>query len=341
MACLYLFLSLITLVITTRADKPCSAFSVNGSYASTFSFYRFYDFRNASISTPSLSAEYWPTEKSNSPSLILSKSTNDSSWADDWTVRLKYKGAAAEGLAALHYIPQNVFMARRDEEAHLTLNTSRLANNTQQSGEVFFNKAKVDAISLRVSARVYGDSGAVAGFFIYHNDTQESDIEVLTRDGDSRVHFSNQPTTNAKDEAIAGAAFNESLPSRASCQDWTVYRLDWLPDHEVSIWYVNGQALKQTRTNVPKFSGTIFLDMWSNGGSWSGRMAVGNKATLEVQWIEMAFNASSAVENVPDNGATCTIDKALGNPVEASGTRNGPRLGVWVVLVAAAAWMMV
>ncbi|KAK7416879.1 hypothetical protein QQX98_004937 [Neonectria punicea] len=129
--------------------------------------------------------------------------------------------------------------------SYLSLNTTRLRNNTQLGGEIFYHEADVTGISLRVSARVSGGPGAVAGFFMYHNDTQESDVEILTRDGTTRVHFSNQPTADARDYQIPGATFNESLPYKPS-HDWTVYRLDWLPHDSTNVWYVDGKVLAST-----------------------------------------------------------------------------------------------
>ncbi|KAF7555360.1 hypothetical protein G7Z17_g2229 [Cylindrodendrum hubeiense] len=279
----------------------------------------------------------WPGGRDESSSLVSNKTTNDSSWVDDWTVRVKYTGAAANGLTGLNYIPRKVYMGGEEGAAYLSLNTRRLDNNTQLGGEIFYNKADVDAVSFRVSARVSGSSGAVAGFFTYHNDTQESDIEILTKDGDRTVHFSNQPTAYDNDTIISGATFSNSLPGSVSTSNWAVYRLDWLPHLDMSVWYVNGQQLRKTQINVPQMSSTVFIDMWSNSGSWSGNMAEGGQATLEIQWIEMAFNASATAKGVPNDGVVCTIDEEIGAPVEASGSRVSLTMGV-LVMLGAAAW---
>lgn len=110
----YLFWGLLGLLIpTVRADdKPCSAFTVNGSYPATFSFYRFYDFRNASTSDTTMSTGRWPADRDESSTLVSNKTTNDSSWDDDWTVRVHYRGIAAKGLTELHYIPSMVSMGQ-------------------------------------------------------------------------------------------------------------------------------------------------------------------------------------------------------------------------------------
>jgi beta-glucanase (GH16 family) len=192
----------------------------------------------------------------------------------------------------------------------LALNTSLLSNGTQFGGEIFWRPADLDAVSMRVSARITGNSGAVAGFFTYHNDTQESDIEVLTRDGGSSVHVTNQPTLDGNDQPIAGATFNESMPWFKTVDQFSVYRLDWFPDIGVSAWYVDGAILKTSEVNVPFEASTLMIDMWSNGGSWSGDMQVWGQAKLEIQWIELAFNASTLKPlGVPKKkGIVCQID---------------------------------
>lgn len=191
----------------------------------------------------------------------------------------------------------------------LALNTSLLSNGTQFAGEIFWRPADMDAVSMRVSARITGDSGAVAGFFTYHNDTQESDIEVLTRDGGSSVHVTNQPTLDGNDQPIADSTFNESMPWLKTVDEFSVYRLDWFPNIGVSAWYVDGAMLKSSEVNVPFEASTLMIDMWSNGGSWSGDMQVWGEAKLEIQWIELAFNASTLKPlGVPKKGIVCQID---------------------------------
>ena len=222
---------------------------------------------------------------------------------------------------------------------YLTLNTTRLDNATQQGGEIYFMPAKVSALSLRLSARVTGAPGAVAGFFTYANDTQETDIEVLTRDGGHAVRLSNQPSTDAN------SSFRLGMPGGASSADWAVYRLDWLPRRALSQWFVDGARLAATTTNVPREPSTVFIDIWGNDGPWSGKMAVGGQALLDIQWIEMAFNASLAPEERPADGVLCTIDRHVGRPVDVSSSASsevviGWAIGVWVCAVVTACLLM-
>lgn len=165
-------------------------------------------------------------------------------------------------------------------------------------------------------ARVHGASGAVAGIFTYHNDTEESDIEVLTRDPTTQVHFSNQPTEDLNTGApIPGATFNKTLASSQKTTDWNVYRLDWIPRH--SAWYVNGAQAGNTDVNVPNVASMVILNMWSNGGPFSGVMAPGGEAWLDVQWIELLFNTTTT-PGAGSPGTVCSVESSPGVPVPLS-----------------------
>lgn len=196
-----------------------------------------------------------------------------------------------------------------------------------------YTEQNVTHASIRVLARVNGAAGAVAGFFTYHDDDAESDIEILTRDPDRYVHFSNQPTTGSSRVAIPGSTYNVSIAAHGQRADWNVYRLDWLP--EQCAWYINGVQSATTKVNVPGASSMITLNMWSNGAAWAGNMKEGDEAFLQVQWIEMVFNTSSQAESSLDNSkpVVCTIDKVVGTPTASSlGLRTGGGKG-WTVLL--------
>jgi hypothetical protein len=229
------------------------------------------------------------------------------------------------------------FLDKPEDETQLVLYTDRLRNETQQAGEVYFSEALVDSISLRVYARVSGSSGAVAGFFTYFNDTQESDIEVLTRDEDNRVHFSNQPTENTTTwTAIPGSTHNESRSG--SFRDWTVYRLDWLREQGLTAWYIDGKLVKTSEMNVPVTPSTVYINMWSNGGSFSGRMGYNANATLEVQWIQMAFNASglgSEKDRGSRSGSVCLLEDGKAEPT-SSGVKIMMAFAPWAFVVVTA-----
>jgi beta-glucanase (GH16 family) len=170
---------------------------------------------------------------------------------------------------------------------------------------------------------VNGGSGAVAGFFTYYNDSTESDIEILTRDPGSSVHYSNQPTRDDSGATVLASTWNTSMPAGRRWTDWNIYRLDWLAGE--SAWYLNGKLAASTNVNVPRSPSVVILNMWSNEGTWAGGMAKGEVAELHIQWVEMVFNTSGDVgvssASVPTTtkAVVCSVDELVGTPMVAQG----------------------
>ncbi|KAJ5977981.1 hypothetical protein N7501_001323 [Penicillium viridicatum] len=132
--------------------------------------------------------------------------------------------------------------------------------------------------------------GACAGIFTYHDQTCESDIEILTRDPAYRVHYANQPDYDFDaDREIPGASTIADIP--VPWTTWSTHRLDWLSD--MSRWYVNNQMQDAKSYRVPNLESMIILNLWSNGGLWTGDMRIGDSIYLGIEYIEMIYNRSS------------------------------------------------
>jgi hypothetical protein len=327
----------IVLYIRVVFGEGCTIFSTNGSSASHFEYYRFYDFRNIQTSrseqSTSSEASLFPADRM----------VNNATWTDDWSIRVLSKGAANDHSLPIEYSASNVNIgtltspnptsrtgkltrppvnsteASRDSTTYLALSTKRLPSS-QQAGELEYKLANLSYASIRVLARVRGAPGAVAGIFTYWNDTTESDIEVLTRDPATSVQYSNQPTTVDSGATVQGSTWNVTMPSGTAWTSWNVHRLDWAPGQ--SAWYANGVRMAGTGVNVPRNPSMLILNMWSNGGAWSGAMAVGAVAELQVKWIEVVFNISSEVATASPSTskpAFCSVDKVVGTPIASEG----------------------
>ena len=67
--------------------------------------------------------------------------------------------------------------------------------------------------------------------------------------------------------------------------------------------------------NVPTKPAVLAVNMWSDGGEWSGRMKVGGRATMDVQWIEVVYNTTEGRRDRQGKG--CRVDGGvLGMPEE-------------------------
>ncbi|KAJ6036744.1 hypothetical protein N7540_001023 [Penicillium herquei] len=133
-------------------------------------------------------------------------------------------------------------------------------------------------------------SGACVGIFTYHAKDCESDIEILTSDPSYRVRYANQPDYDPEtDEMIPGAATIADLP--VPWTGWSTHRLDWHTDR--SRWYVNNMLQEEKSYRVPNLQSRLVINLWSDGGAWTGDMKIGDNIYLAIDYIELAYNRSS------------------------------------------------
>ncbi|CAN9419696.1 unnamed protein product [Alternaria alternata] len=263
-----------------------------------YDFYRFYDFRSIpdnidgdAAAASSYGKSYTATESANGQSKIIEAAP----WNSGWNARDWFRPSPKNDTIDMHYKPSRVSI-----------------NGSQLAAELDFSEYNATFASIRMSARIHGASGAIAGFFTYHDDTSESDIEISTGGSADEVHYSNQPTTDPDTGVpIDGATFNVSMEAHQPTSTWNNYRLDWVDGR--SAWYMNGAQSADTEVNVPDKESMIILSLWSNGGTFSGRMDIGQDAWFDVQWVELLFNTSTST-NTDASGTVCSVESSLGSP---------------------------
>lgn len=182
----------------------------------------------------------------------------------------------------------------------LSITTSRGTNGIQTAGELQ-SVFSLNYGSIRFQSRVTGAPGACAGMFLYKDDTHESDFEFLTRDGSSYVHMTNQPG-NENGIPVPGATTNLSLIYPYS--EWTNYRLDWSPG--MTRYFVNGEIVANKTVNVSPLPMYWMMNMWSDGTSWPGVMAVGNSARLDIRWLQIVYNNTNTLP--ADGNVICVVE---------------------------------
>ncbi|KAL2823724.1 concanavalin A-like lectin/glucanase domain-containing protein [Aspergillus cavernicola] len=186
---------------------------------------------------------------------------------------------------------QNVYI-ERDEDGSSTHLVLRAYRNEDfiSSAEVESKVSNIFHASIRVRARVRGDAGACAGIFTYYDDDNESDIEILTRDPTNHIRYTNQPGLDEDGNEIPGASTDAVMGGGAVWTDWNDYRLDWTAD--LSVWYLNGKLAHIKTYGIPSNPSTFILNMWGNGGVWTGDMDIGSAAYLDIEWIEILYNTA-------------------------------------------------
>jgi hypothetical protein len=132
-------------------------------------------------------------------------------------------------------------------------------------------------------------TGACAGIFTFNSTVSESDIEILTSDPPNRVHYANQPDYDfVTDQVVDGASIVKDIP--IPWTSWATHRLDWFPG--ASRWYVNNQLQATNTYGVPDDPSRLIINLWSNGGVWSGNLTVGESVYMGIEFIELAYNVS-------------------------------------------------
>ncbi|RGP67772.1 hypothetical protein FLONG3_8391 [Fusarium longipes] len=281
-------------------DDGCNCYLTNGSNSAYYSQHSFYDFRSLSkyAQVPS------PIRNSSRKADITSDYFKSDTWGSTWSIQdWNNQGSGGVSLSGdatvfMANTPNNIYIQENDDDdatsdTFLSMRTMRMPSF--QSAAEFESVSTYHYISVRMLARVTGGAGACMALFTYLEgeelaDVQEADIEILTRDPKNHIQYTNQPSFTDDGDEIPKATRNATLPKGLKWDDWVVHRLDWTPER--SVWYVQGQEMASIEFQTPKDPAQIILNAWSDGGSWSGNMSLGDAAYMQIQWIDMVYNTT-------------------------------------------------
>jgi hypothetical protein len=289
----------------------CSCYVVNsGSGNEYFQYHRFFDFRNLA-SRPGQFLKNPPliNHKQNASELPVwdADILNSTGWNADWGIQSWGKDATDDFPTPMTNSLANVYIGQNDDAKDwftwLTLRTSRL-EDYQSAAEIESEQKNLMHASLRMQGRVIGSKGAVAGFFTFYDDDNESDIEILTNDPTNKIRYTNQPSLDKDGNEVQVAS--QAPSNLAPWDQWQMHRIDWLPKN--SYWYLNGQQVSANTYSVPRKESYLVLNMWSDGGEWSGNMTEGDSAEFQIQWIELIFNTSGPVEGAAKQDSKRSVD---------------------------------
>ncbi|KAF3923332.1 Beta-glucanase [Orbilia brochopaga] len=176
--------------------------------------------------------------------------------------------------------------------------------------------------TFRIGYRTTRWPGTCFGFYWYHDDKQEIDIELLSRQANETTTPVNlvlhTPVGGTNEEALPGTYQVGNLPYDTS-GDVHELRFDWTPN--AITWYQDGRQL-WTITNstlFPREPGHVVVTHWSNGNPlWSGGPPEGNSALL-LTYVKAYFNSSSP-QRQNDYVRRCTVAKT--SSINTSGEKD-------------------
>ncbi|MCJ1284794.1 hypothetical protein MMC26_004130 [Xylographa opegraphella] len=141
--------------------------------------------------------------------------------------------------------------------------------------------------SVRTTVQISEVPGTCHGLFYYKSDNQESDIEILTADPESGIHYTNQATVPGQKSTTT----THPLPSNATVV-MHEYRLDWLPGK--TVYYLDGVEQQVLMSNVPDVPGSWIWNNWSNGDAGWSAGPPDSDNILKIEKIEMYYNRTGS-----------------------------------------------
>jgi hypothetical protein len=324
----------------TVEDWRCNCYKTNGQDAAYFTSHKFYDFRDKTTSDqiPSLLSE--AAETSSAPA--TNDFFNGEEFANFWEMQ-NWNNSVSLGPESTARVLRvnsrnNIYIEKNgDSQASpktwLTLRTAR-QTMFQSSAEMVTVDPGFQFISMRMMARTIGAPGGCTAMFTYRPapadqpgaKLQEADLEILTKYPKDTVQCTNQPSIDSEGQMIEPATVNVTLPNQAAWSDWALYRMDWTP--HMTTWYVNGIRIANISFQTPTDPARIHLNAWSDGGNWTGAMAVKTDAHLHIQWWELLYNSTSEKPKGSECKAVCSIDesKTTGKAIMISNSLAAGRL---------------
>lgn len=237
----------------------------------------------------------------------FSSITNFSDSAD-WSIISDLRGTSNTQPIAINYTASNVNLT--NDHLLLTCSAYDASRDTAvASAEIETKRSDIRYGSFRAKYTVSGGSGAVGALFFYANDTQEVDIEFLTRDDIRDIRFTNQPD----------ATTTVYLPDNYVRTDPHTYRLDW--NDGQTTFYVDDILSNNFTTDIPTLEGSVYMNMWANGGPFAGATPPATDAVLNVSNIELYFNTSSTV-TAASWKSTCASSKTAACQVDSEAVQS-------------------
>ncbi|KAF7543686.1 hypothetical protein G7046_g9947 [Stylonectria norvegica] len=257
----------------------------------------------------------------------------DMAHSPDW-VRQQFNvsAKAGRGVYGKMFMPDNVVSAPRDgdapdassdREVGLELRVgSKIGDDAVPAAEVDTKRVDLYWGSYRAGMKLTDVNGTCAAFFWYFNDTQEIDIEFLSRefDRDRDVYPINlvvqsKQSMEAGYDASATGTFSRVNLTFDPAAAFHEYRFDYLPN-EV-LFYADSKLLARMEgSNMPSTAGHLILQHWSNGNpKWSGGPPA-QDAVLTVSYVKAYFNSSDSrrqgdgagrCHDASGDGAVCAI----------------------------------
>ncbi|KAI0026103.1 concanavalin A-like lectin/glucanase domain-containing protein [Xylariomycetidae sp. FL0641] len=284
----------------SSSSAACECYTADAASTAYFANRKFFDFRGlAATGAPAPIDD----ENADAGAGVTSAYFASAEWAGTWGIQ---SWATGEGAVYRVNSANNVYLEDVGGATALTLRARRQPGY-MSTAEVESLATDFQHLSMRMYMRTTGDAGAVTALFTYlgSDPVQEADLEIRTMNARTEVQYTNQP--DHTDAGPIEGSF-EIVNLAQPWTEWQEYRYDWTPG--MSEWYVDGVKLAAIAFQAPTDPLSVIMNVWGDGGSWSGTMAEGGQAQMQLQWLDLTYN--TAGQDVATSCANvCVVEDLL------------------------------
>lgn len=201
-----------------------------------------------------------------------------------------------------------------DPGLQLIVRSTLVETNLVSTGQIQSQREDIRYGSFRAYLKSTPINGTCAASFWYHNDSQEIDIELLSRQQKDSMHpinfsvHSKESVANDYD-ATNTTGFVEAQLGFDPAKGFHEYRYDWSP--ELVSYYVDSTWLGDVHDYIPTTPGHFQLSHWSNGfQGWSAGPPV-QDALITVAYFRGYFNSTDP-DRAKDFEARCGGGQGVG-----------------------------
>ncbi|KAM3489197.1 hypothetical protein MY3957_007511 [Beauveria namnaoensis] len=178
----------------------------------------------------------------------------------------------------------------------------QLSDDAVTAAEMATSPVNMTWGSYRCGMRLSAVNGTCAAFFWFFNDTQEIDIEFLSREFDFENNIypvnlviQSMASMQAGYDAAKSGNFKRANLTFDPTNGFHEYRFDYLPG-KVRFYADSKLLAEMTGADTPSTAGHLVLQHWSNGNAlWSGGPPTVD-SPIVVSYVKAYFNSSDADE---------------------------------------------
>lgn len=137
--------------------------------------------------------------------------------------------------------------------------------------------------------------GACAGFFWYHDDRSEIDVEIVTAGNslvNNTINYTLHPSLAQDGSPIPSATVSRPLNQFGyNPETFHEYRFDCDPVRGVD-YYVDGKLMHTNDNNIPTAGGNLQVKLWADGNKWWSGTPSTTDVFMTIKSIVVYYNTS-------------------------------------------------